>query len=777
MANTIQIKRSAAAGTTDPTSLEAGELAWLNNGATGATGELWIGSSDASPSMVKIATAGAGSTAADDITTGDANITIAGGSSHTITTNATAADNTVKTTTSGAVVLTSAANVDINAATSLTMDSTDGMTITNTASAGGEDLTIANAGAVDASLILSSTGTGADALQISTSAGGMDISVAGAAAGEDLDIACNQEINVTSTSNAANAIYLRANGGTSETIKIHSDQGSGAGSIELTSDAGGIDINANAGITMDGTTVSIDGTDTSNLTMTANSDDAKALTIKAANSGSGAGNIAIEADSITIDNLAAGSIPNHSASLLTSGTIPSARVPTLNQNTTGTAANVSGTPALPNGTTATTQSAGTNNTTLATTAYVDAASDAAALGLVVKTDCAVATTANISLSGEQTIDGVTTSTSRILVKDQSTASQNGIYTTASGSWSRVSDFDAAGDQIANAFVFVTAGTAGADTSYVCTNDTDSQTVGTDDINWAQFNAAGNLTAGTGLSKSTNTLSVAAAQTGITSVKHNSLIIGGNSQNNTIDFGTDDVILFDTDSTERMRVDAAGVDITGALTVSGSYGLASGDIPNNAADTSGNADTATLATSITATANNSTDETVYLTFVDGATGTQGIETDTGLSYNPNSGMLTSAGVTTTVTGTATGLAGTPNITVGTVAAGAITTTGKLTLDVAATTFTPATDGILLHNEGGVTYTDNSTSASGTATQAYLYSFEKPTFAASNSSVTTTTAATVFISGDPVAGSNQTLTNSYALYVDGKIGGATIDGGSF
>lgn len=45
--------------------------------------------------------------------------------------------------------------------------------------------------------------------------------------------------------------------------------------------------------------------------------------------------------------------------------------PTFNQNTTGTAANLSGTPALPNGTTVTTQPAGTNNTTVATTAYVD----------------------------------------------------------------------------------------------------------------------------------------------------------------------------------------------------------------------------------------------------------------------------------------------------------------------------------------------------------------------------------------------------------------------
>tara|TARA_R100000322_G_scaffold146048_1_gene102214 strand:+ start:724 stop:1929 length:1206 start_codon:yes stop_codon:yes gene_type:complete len=57
------------------------------------------------------------------------------------------------------------------------------------------------------------------------------------------------------------------------------------------------------------------------------------------------------------------------------------------------------------------------------------------------------------------------------------------------------------------------------------------------------------------------------------------------------------------------------------------------------NTTGNAATATTATNVTASANNSTNETVFLTFVDGATGTQGIETDTGLSYNPSTGLLT------------------------------------------------------------------------------------------------------------------------------------------
>ena len=82
------------------------------------------------------------------------------------------------------------------------------------------------------------------------------------------------------------------------------------------------------------------------------------------------------------------------------------------------------------------------------------------------------------------------------------------------------------------------------------------------------------------------------------------------------------------------------------------------------DTSGTAATATTATNITATENNSTDETVYITFVDGATGAQGIETDTGLNYNPSSGVLTTTSVTGNLTGNVTGnVSGTSGSTTG------------------------------------------------------------------------------------------------------------------
>jgi len=77
--------------------------------------------------------------------------------------------------------------------------------------------------------------------------------------------------------------------------------------------------------------------------------------------------------------------------------------------------------------------------------------------------------------------------------------------------------------------------------------------------------------------------------------------------------------------------------TGNLTITTGTLIANieGDVTG---DVTGNADTATEATNVTVTANNTANETVYLTFVDGATGTQGIETDTGLSYNPSTNVL-------------------------------------------------------------------------------------------------------------------------------------------
>lgn len=115
----------------------------------------------------------------------------------------------------------------------------------------------------------------------------------------------------------------------------------------------------------------------------------------------------------------------------------------------------------------------------------------------------VATTANISLSGEQTIDGVLTSASRVLVKDQTTDSENGIYLSAAGAWSRVIDYDNAAEIVDGTAVAVGLGTVGADKVYLQVEQV--VTVGSDSINFVNI-GTNSVEAGDGISKSGNTLS-------------------------------------------------------------------------------------------------------------------------------------------------------------------------------------------------------------------------------------------------------------------------------
>ena len=139
----------------------------------------------------------------------------------------------------------------------------------------------------------------------------------------------------------------------------------------------------------------------------------------------------------------------------------------------------------------------------ATKYYVDAARS----GLDIKNSVKVATTANITLSNTQTIDGIALSVGdRVLVKDQSSAVQNGVYVVASGSWSRSTDADAPAELNPGTFVFVEQGTVNSDTGFVVTSD-GALTIGTDAINWTLFSTSGTLIAGAGLSKNGYTLEV------------------------------------------------------------------------------------------------------------------------------------------------------------------------------------------------------------------------------------------------------------------------------
>ena len=111
-----------------------------------------------------------------------------------------------------------------------------------------------------------------------------------------------------------------------------------------------------------------------------------------------------------------------------------------------------------------------------------------------------------TMTGFLTMDGVTLAAGdRVLMKDQLTASSNGIYVVAAGAWTRAPDFDAAGEA-EGASVFVMEGTTMADTAWVCTTNAPI-TIGTTALNWAQFAGGGTITAGAGLTQSGNTLDV------------------------------------------------------------------------------------------------------------------------------------------------------------------------------------------------------------------------------------------------------------------------------
>jgi len=118
-----------------------------------------------------------------------------------------------------------------------------------------------------------------------------------------------------------------------------------------------------------------------------------------------------------------------------------------------------------------------------------------------------------------TLDGVTLAANdRVLVKDQTTPAQNGIYTIttlgtgANGSWARATDMDTWAE-VPSAYVWVESGTTWADSGWVCTSDPGG-TLGTTAITWTQFNGAGAITAGAGLTKTGSSIDVVTGDTSL-----------------------------------------------------------------------------------------------------------------------------------------------------------------------------------------------------------------------------------------------------------------------
>tara|TARA_Y100000590_G_scaffold9891_1_gene12163 strand:+ start:410 stop:1954 length:1545 start_codon:yes stop_codon:yes gene_type:complete len=202
----------------------------------------------------------------------------------------------------------------------------------------------------------------------------------------------------------------------------------------------------------------------------------------------------------------------------------------------------------------------TASTDATTKAYVDSVKQA----LDIKDSVKLGTTANLTATynngssgvgatltmdatGVVTIDGTATALNdRILIKDQSTATQNGIYYVSTagavgvaGVFTRATDADHTDEVSGGMFCFVEAGSANADNAYVLTSITGSATMGSSTLTFTQFSGAGQITAGNGLAKSGNTISLgvddktieissdAARLKGITATANGDLLYGAN----------------------------------------------------------------------------------------------------------------------------------------------------------------------------------------------------------------------------------------------------------
>jgi hypothetical protein len=191
--------------------------------------------------------------------------------------------------------------------------------------------------------------------------------------------------------------------------------------------------------------------------------------------------------------------PIQSGLTITSSTIDSSTIGATSPST-GVFTNIATT-------TGTITTSPSGNTDIANKYYVDAV----AQGLGPKAACAVGTTANITLSGLQTIDSYTTvAGDRVLVKNQSSSQYNGIYIASASTWTRAVDMDVWAE-VSGAYTVLLNG-GQANTGYVCT----AAKTGTIDVTampWVQFSGTGTYFAGTGLTLASNTFSI--TNTGVT----------------------------------------------------------------------------------------------------------------------------------------------------------------------------------------------------------------------------------------------------------------------
>lgn len=203
-------------------------------------------------------------------------------------------------------------------------------------------------------------------------------------------------------------------------------------------------------------------------------------------------------------------------------------------------------------------------------AVTKAYADALAQGYKWKEPVRAGTTANITLSGVQTIDGVAVlANDRVLVKAQTTGQLNGIYVAASGAWARATDFDA-GTEVIGASCFVSEGSTLGNTVWVMTTDAPI-TFGTTPLVFIQTNAGTSYTGGVGIQISGNSIAV---DTTVVARKASATIGDGTSTTLTVthSLGTQDVLVSVYDTSTRTGVIADWV-ANGVNTVQITFGTA------------------------------------------------------------------------------------------------------------------------------------------------------------------------------------------------------------
>jgi hypothetical protein len=282
---------------------------------------------------------------------------------------------------------------------------------------------------------------------------------------------------------------------------------------------------------------------------------------------------------------------------------------------------------------------------LATKQYVDSVAE----GLHIHASCASATTgtlasitggtvtynngtagvgATLTLSVALTVlDGYTLlNGDRVLVKNEVTQANNGIYTWATGGTvlTRATDFDTAAEMASGDFTFISNGTLYANTGWVQTDPV--TVVGTSPVTWVQFSGAGTYTAGTGLTLTGSQFSLTAPVTAA---------LGGTGQTS---YATGDMLYASASTTlSKLTIGTANYVLTSSGTAP-QY-VAQSTLSVGSATTATTATTATNATN-TAITLDSTNADYYITVVSANTGNLPQLVASGLTANPSTGKITS-----------------------------------------------------------------------------------------------------------------------------------------